>query len=123
MTEIKVKSSIDGSEEVSLLYKADGSSPRPLIVGLHTWSMDRFNQVDNLLPIAKELNWHLLLPEFRGPNLITNLRGKEACGSTLAKQDIIDAVDYAIQNYPVDSDKAYLMVAMASSPFVMGLSA
>lgn len=46
------------------------------------------------LPYAERLNWHLLLPEFRGPNLAQNPNCQDACGSPKAKQDILDAAGY-----------------------------
>ena len=108
MKEILVKSSIDGSLEPSLFYKAEESG-RPLIVGLHTWSFDRFNQCDNLLPMAQRLGFNLLLPEFRGPNLINNPRATEACASPLALADIKDAIDYVIENEGVDKENIFLL--------------
>jgi len=110
MIEIKVRSTIDGSLEPSLFWEADTlDGPKPLIVGLHTWSADRFNQVDVMQPWAEKLGWHLVLPEFRGPNEPRNPRAKEACGSKLAKQDIIDAVDYVKANYSVDADNIFII--------------
>ena len=38
-TEILVKSTLDGSLQPSLFFKAEGK--RPVLVGLHTWSYDR----------------------------------------------------------------------------------
>lgn len=110
MEEIKVVSTLDGTYQPSLFYKASGEK-RPLIVGLHTWSMDRFNQVEAMLPWAQKLNWHLLLPEFRGPNKPHNPKPTEACGSHLAKQDIIDAIDYVCKNYAVDENAIFLVGA------------
>ena len=108
--EIKVTSTIDGSSEPSLFYEADTTSgARPLIVGLHTWSWDRFNQEKVMLPYAKKYNFHLLLPEFRGANLEENPRRNQACGSPLAVQDIFDAADYVKQNYKVDTERIYLV--------------
>lgn len=110
--EIKVVSSLDGSEEPSLFLECKQDGPRPLFVGLHTWSYDRHNQVDAMLPLARKHGWHLLLPEFRGPNLVTNPRAREACASRLAMQDVIDAVEYVCPNYAVD--RAAVMLAGAS---------
>lgn len=108
--EIKVRSTLDGGLEPSLFYEADTSDgPRPLIVGLHTWSFDRFNQEKVMLPYAKKYNYHLLLPEFRGPNITENPRRKEACASPLAVQDIFDAVEYVKANYEVDEKRIYLI--------------
>ena len=105
--EILVKSSLDGSMQPSLLYRAEGK--RPVLVGLHTWSFDRFNQVGNMLPWAEKYNFHLLLPQFRGPNLLSNPQRQEACGSLLAKQDIIDAIDYLIAEGIADPENIFLL--------------
>lgn len=108
MKEILVKSTLDGSLEPSLFYKAEGEN-RPLLVGLHTWSFDRFNQRESLLPIAKRLDFNLLLPEFRGPNLMSNPRASEACASPLALRDVKDAIDYAVANEGVDKENIFLL--------------
>ena len=96
-TEILVKSSLDGTMQPSLFFAAKEKN-RPLLVGLHTWSADRFNQIDNMLPFAKENDFNLLLPEFRGSNLESNSQADKACGSEFAKQDIKDAIDYVKNN-------------------------
>ncbi len=105
--EIYVNSTIDGSTEPSLFAKSDIEGKRPLLVFLHTWSRNRTNQRGRL-SYAEAKGFHLLLPEFRGPNLDTNPRCKDACGSPLAKQDIKDAIDYCIANYDVDKDNIFI---------------
>ena len=107
--EILVKSSLDGTLQPSLFYKSDAKGKRPLLVGLHTWSFDRFNQINNMLPIAEKYGFHLLLPQFRGPNLTTNPNGTIACGSLYAKQDIKDAIDYLLAKEEIDKDNVFLL--------------
>lgn len=107
-TEIYVKSTIDGTMQPSLLY-ASPNKNRPLLVGLHSWSYDRFNQVDYMLPYAEKYDFNLLLPEFRGPNLSTNPDCTKACGSIYAKQDIIDATDYAVKECEADNSSVFLL--------------
>lgn len=109
MKEIEVASSQDGSVEPSLLYYPDDKEHVPLLVGLHTWSADRHNQVDSMLPYCMEQGWALLLPEFRGANLDSNPRALESCGSSLARQDIVDAVEYVLANYSIDSQKIMVL--------------
>lgn len=92
MQEIEIASTYDGSMQPVLFDVAQGETPRPLLVGLHTWSAERRNQESTLLPRVRARNWNLLLPEFRGPNLVSNADGQNACGSAAAKQDILDAV-------------------------------
>ncbi len=107
-TEIFIKSTMDKTLQPSLFYAAEGKEKRPLLVGLHTWSCDRFNQVDRLVPVAKKYNFNLILPEFRGPNLVENPNCFSACGSELAKQDIKDAIDYAVSERNIDADNIFL---------------
>lgn len=108
-TEIWVKSSLDGTMQPSLLYRSASGEKRPLLVGLHTWSHDRFNQVERLVPVAEKLNFHLLLPEFRGSNLVDNPIRTQACASEYAKQDIKDVIDYVLENENVDGDNIFLL--------------
>ena len=108
MKEILIKSTVDETLQPSLFHKASGEK-RPLLVALHTWSYDRFNQIDNMFPFAKEYDFNLLLPEFRGPNTPSNPKPSEACGSLFAKQDIKDSIDYIIANENVDDDNIFLV--------------
>lgn len=107
--EISVRSSIDDSQEPSLLWLCPEKNKQPLLVGLHTWSTDRHNQVESLYPLAKKNNWHLLLPEFRGPNLKTNPRATQACASKLAMQDVIDAINSVCSMGDVDKNNIFLI--------------
>ena len=106
--ELLIRSTLDGTLQPSLFYRA--SEPqRPLLVGLHTWSFDRFNQIKNMLPFAEEHDFNLLLPDFRGPNTKENPDPFKACGSEYAKQDIKDAIDYLVANEAVDAENIYLL--------------
>lgn len=107
--EIYIKSTLDATMQPSLFFKSASAQKRPLLVGLHTWSYDRFNQVANMLPAAEKYDFNLLLPEFRGPNLEQNPHCRQACGSDFAKQDIKDAIDHLIENDLVDKDNVFLL--------------
>lgn len=107
--EILVKSTLDGTLQPSLFFQSDSPGRRPLLVGLHTWSFDRFNQIGNMLPVAEKYGFHLLLPEFRGSNLESNPNCAQACGSRLAKQDIKDAIDYLLQHEQIDAENIFLL--------------
>ena len=107
--EIYVKSTLDETLQPSLFYKSTSAQKRPVLVGLHTWSCDRFNQIQNMLPFCEKYDFNLLLPEFRGANLISNPNCHQACGSALAKQDIKDAIDYLIENENIDKDNVFLL--------------
>lgn len=109
MHDITVKSTVDGSSQPSLYYHPETGTPAPLVVGLHTWSYDRFNQRDNYLPLCRKYGYALLLPEFRGPNLETNPFHADACAGAKACRDVIDAVRYVCAAYPVDPKNIFLL--------------
>lgn len=125
MRELLVTSTYDGTLQPSLFYHPGGGAV-PLVVGLHTWSFARDNQVENYLPLCEKYGWALLLPEFRGPNLASNPAFALACGSAAARQDVADAVEYAAANFPTDRKNIFLLgcsgggqmalLAAASSP-------
>jgi len=106
MKEITVKSSIDGSDQPSLLWVPETAEkqPTPLLIWLHSWSANYHQEMSlDYEKQAVERGWILLLPNFRGPN-----KRPEACGSELARTDIIDALDYVRENYKVDPKRIYL---------------
>ena len=109
MREISIRSSLDGTLQPSLWYHPGSDGPVPLVVGLHTWSFDRFNQRDTYLPLCKKYRFALLLPEFRGPNLEENPQRRDACGSEKARRDVIDAIDHVCGHYPIDRGSIFLL--------------
>lgn len=109
--EINVKSTLDNTLQPSLFYESKSEKKRPLLVGLHTWSFNRYNQIDNMLPFAEKNDFNLLLPDFRGANVKGNPEGQKACGSEFACQDVMDAIEYVIENYNVDSENVFLLGA------------
>ena len=109
MNTVHVKSTLDGSLQPSLFFRPRTEAPVPLVVGLHTWSYDRFNQEENYLPLCRKYGWALLLPEFRGPNLASNPQHHDACGSLKARRDILDAVEYAARTSAIDRENIFLL--------------
>ena len=53
--EIFIKSTLDGTMQPSLFYASASAQKRPLLVGLHTWSYDRFNQISNMLSVSTKI--------------------------------------------------------------------
>jgi len=109
IVDLEFVSSRDGSREKALFHFPAGRRAVPLVVGLHTWSYDRFNQLEAMLPLCQARGWALLLPEFRGPNLSHNPRARQACASPAARQDIFDAVERVANDYPVDRESIFLL--------------
>lgn len=110
MPEIEFVSTLDGSRE-KCLYLAPpiDAGPAPLLVGLHTWSFGRLNQVKEMGPRCAARGWSLILPEFRGSNLPSNPRAQQACASRLAMQDIVDALDAAVKLGGIDLNRVFLL--------------
>lgn len=121
MEEILIKSTLDGTEQPSLFYFS--GQGKPLLVGLHTWSFNRKNQVSNMLPYAEKYGWNLLLPEFRGANKASNPNCREACGSPLAVQDVFDAIEYVSEKYKIDRTKIFLLGASGGGHMALMVTA
>ncbi|QDT50693.1 Prolyl oligopeptidase family protein [Symmachiella dynata] len=106
LEKISVTSSLDKTPQTSLLWAPETAreQPTPLLIWLHSWSAD-YRQEASLeyQKQAVRRGWILLLPNFRGPN-----KRPEACGSKLARTDIIDAMNYVEQHYKVDPQRVYL---------------
>jgi len=104
---ISVDSSIDGSPQPSYLVLPDNygddSTERPLLVSLHSWSGDLEQRNRPLEELANRRGWIVLCPNFRGRN-----DHPEACGSDLAQQDVLDAVEWTRENHRVDERRIFL---------------
>ncbi len=102
---IQVKSSLDQSLQPSLIWvpEAAKTTPKPLFVFLHSWSGNYKQSNTKWQDEAEKRGWIYLHPNFRGVN-----QHPEACGSRLARQDILDAIEYMIANYKVDQSRIYL---------------
>lgn len=104
---IEVPSSSDGTLQPSYLYvptRGRGSPKAPLAVVLHTWSFDLEQRQQELEAEAEARGWFLLAPNFRGRN-----DHPEACGSSLAQQDVLDAVSWVRNRYAVDDQRVYVL--------------
>lgn len=105
---VEIRSTADGSLQPlwvrvppALPYKA---TRHPLLVLLHTWSYDLDQDFPAVEAEAAARGWLFVQPNFRGRN-----DRPEACGSSLAQQDILDAVEWVKGHYPVDETRVYLL--------------
>lgn len=103
--DVRVTSSVDGAEQAVLWMPPQGEAPQPLLVGLHSWSSAYRQHVNIPFGIwARYYGWGFIQPNFRGVN-----DGPEAMGSDLAVQDVIDAIDYAIERGGIDPNRVYVV--------------
>ena len=104
---VEVASTIDESPQPSYLILPPGYDPDgpeiPVVVSLHTWSFDVEQRNETLEEAVAKRGWIYLFPDFRGSN-----DKVEACGSDVAKQDVIDALDWVLEHFPVDRNRVYL---------------
>lgn len=110
--------SFDGSQQPMRIQQAAGDSPRPLLVWLHTWGGSCEQPAQTAYELAEQLRWHLIQPDFRGPNWTP-----QACASPAAKQDVEDAIDWAQAQWSVDPDRIYVMGGSGGGHMAMTIAA
>ena len=104
LLECTIPSSMDDTQQpLRYWHPATADGKVPLLVYLHTWGGTYQQAADKWLMEVQARGWAFVQPHFRGPNV-----QPEACGSPLARQDVIDATHWAIANLPVDTDRVYL---------------
>ena len=103
---VEIRSSLDGAAQPAIVDLPQTSTqPAPLLVHLHSWS-SRFDSSNNFADIraeAKQRGWAFVSPDFRGVN-----DHPEACGSELAVQDVLDAVEWVSKRTAIDPRRVYL---------------
>ena len=116
----RVNSSVD-AEPQDIRYLAPDrarSLATPLLVSLHTWSADVTQDRSEWVREAVAREWIYIQPDFRGAN-----DHPEACGSSLARQDILDAIDWACREFQVDKDRIYLAGVSGGGHMTMVMAA
>lgn len=105
LSEVTLASSLDGEPQAVKWWAPadDPERPRPLFVFLHSWSGDYRQDNTRWLRHAVARGWVFVHPDFRGPN-----RSPKACGSRWARQDILDAIDFAAERFSIDRSRIYL---------------
>jgi dipeptidyl aminopeptidase/acylaminoacyl peptidase len=83
-------------------YNPSGA-PVPIVVALHTWSFTLEQRHTQFETETTSRGWIYLFPNFRGVD-----DHAEACGSELAQQDVLDAVQWARAHYKIDEKRIYL---------------
>jgi acetyl esterase/lipase len=98
-------SPLDGATQPLLWWAPPSATTTetPLFVFLHSWSSDYLQDNSKWLRECVRHNWIWLHPNFRGAN-----QSPKACGSKYARQDILDAMDWALQKWKIDRSRIYL---------------
>jgi hypothetical protein len=98
-------SPLDGEKQPLLWWAPPTATTTetPLFVFLHSWSSDYLQDNSKWLRECVRHNWIWLHPNFRGAN-----QSPKACGSRFARQDILDAMDWAERKWKVDQSRIYV---------------
>ncbi|MGB3587535.1 MAG: prolyl oligopeptidase family serine peptidase [Tunicatimonas sp.] len=100
-----VQSPVDEKWQAFYYWKAQKPN-QPLVVVLHTWSGNYTQTNNSLANQTKAKGWNYIHPNFRGPN-----NHPEACGSKLVITDIDQAIDWTLENLPVNPDSIFVLGA------------
>lgn len=103
MEKITYRCKCDDTMQPAMIRPAETSGPRPLLVALHTWSGNCDAHYEGYEELCRKRDWHLIFPEFRGPNW-----EPDACGSDPVVSDLEDAVEYMRSSCDVDPRRIYL---------------
>lgn len=105
LQEVSVISSLDGEQQPVRYWAPANAKQKPtvLFVFLHSWSSDYKQDNSKWLKHAVQHGWIFLHPNFRGANL-----SPKACGSKWARQDVLDAMNWAAAEFQIDDRRVYL---------------
>lgn len=105
LADVSITSSLDKTKQPSRIWAPASAqmSATPLLVYLHSWSGDYRQNNAAWFKQATDRGWIFLHPNFRGRN-----DTPPACGSKLARRDILDAIDWTVGKYHVDPRRIYL---------------
>ena len=104
-TTLETVSKLDGETQPILCWAPSEakSQPTPLFVFLHSWSSDYTQDNTKWFTECVKHRWIWLHPNFRGIN-----QSPKACGSKVARQDILDAIALARETWNVDEERIYM---------------
>jgi predicted esterase len=102
--EISIPRSTGEEDQPSLWYHSGTKEKKPLLLVLHSWSADYLQVYGIPYGVFAEKNdWIFICPNFRG-----EFNNEDATASEKAVRDVLDALEYAKTNAPVDKDRIYL---------------
>jgi len=113
---VSIPSTLDGQAQSAHFWAPPKArdQPTPLLVFLHSWSSTYKQDCTPWWKEASDRGWLYLQPDFRGANT-----RPEACGSPLARQDVLDAIDWVCSQHQVDRSRIYLAGASGGGHMAM----
>jgi acetyl esterase/lipase len=102
---VQIPSSADDHRQPALWLPPNRDGSQPLLVVLHSWSSAYQQHLGIPFALwAQEHGWGMIHPNFRGV-----FETPEATGSDLAVQDVLDAVDFAVEEAEIDEDLVFVI--------------
>ncbi|MFO1005186.1 MAG: prolyl oligopeptidase family serine peptidase [Planctomycetaceae bacterium] len=118
LREAEILSSLDGQLQSIRYWIPEKPGLHPVLLSLHSWSGDYKQDHSDWLREAYDREWVFLEPNFRGRN-----DNPAACGSALARQDLVDAIDWAIERNWADRERIYVAGVSGGGHMAMLLAA
>ena len=103
--DVRIRSTADGSQQPALWLSPQRLRPAPLLVVLHSWSSGYLQ--NSSIPFgawAEQNGWAMIAPDFRGVN-----ERPQATGSDLAVQDVVDSIDFAVEQGGIDEERVFVI--------------
>ncbi len=104
LIEIKVISSIDGTEQLNRVYLPSKSEAKPLLVFLHSWSPGVRARQHSMVGISPTS----AVGHSCSRTFVEKTTTRKHCGSELDRQDILDAVKAVLAKTEIDRSRIYL---------------
>jgi dienelactone hydrolase len=102
--DVRIRSTRDGRLQPALWLPA-GRDRRPLLVVLHSWSVNYKQRLGVPFALwAERHDWSMIAPDFRGAN-----SKPRATGSDLAVQDVVDAIGWARTQAAIDESRVFVI--------------
>lgn len=117
---VTISSTLDGAAQPVRYWAPEAAQTAavPILVSLHSWSADGSQDRSDWQRQAVQRGWVYVQPNFRGVN-----DHPEACGSPLAQQDILDALDWACREFQIDRERIYLAGVSGGGHMTMQMAA